>query len=347
MKITCEQVSDGHPDKICDQISDAILTECLIQDKSSRVAVETLAKGYEVVMAGEITTTAKFSAEQIVSHVLRNIGLQDYENYRVTNLLDKQSGDIAMGVDTGGAGDQGIMYGYATDETKQLMPIPFVIASDALLRLRSNNLNILMPDSKSQVTYDYHKNRIDTFLISTQHIEGVSQADIENVVYEVMLDTAIQLGYNTDFKWLVNPTGRFVMGGTHADSGLTGRKIIADSYGGVARHGGGAFSGKDPSKVDRSGAYKCRNVARKIIEMGMASRCEIQIAYAIGIAEPVSVFVETFGTENTEIKEIEAFVFAQDYRPRSIIDEFELLDFDYRKTSTFGHFGRITFPWEQ
>lgn len=347
MKVTCEQVSDGHPDKICDQISDAILTECLAQDKGSRVAAETLAKGYDIVIAGEISTTANIEVNQIVADVLIGIGLKDHSEYKVINLLSQQSGDIALGVDLGGAGDQGMMYGYASSETSQMLPIPYVIATEALKRLRAQSSISLLPDSKSQVTFDYEKNRIDTFLISTQHVEDASVRSLRDYVSSIMVDTARSMGYNTDFKRLVNPTGRFVIGGTHADSGLTGRKIIADSYGGVARHGGGAFSGKDPTKVDRSGAYKCRNVAKRIVHEGLADKCEVQVAYAIGVAEPVSVFVETFRTEHVDIKEIESRVFAEDFRPQSIIKEFGLLDVDYRLTSTFGHFGRDVFPWEQ
>ncbi|MDD4036145.1 MAG: methionine adenosyltransferase, partial [Bacilli bacterium] len=273
---TSEQVSEGHPDKICDQISDAILDACLEEDRDSRVAVETLIKNYNIVVAGEVTTNARLDIERIVKSVLIRIGLNDIDKYRVTNYLDKQSPDIAVGVDSGGAGDQGIMFGYACNETKEGMPLAYAIATKALINLRDLNHPKLGPDAKSQVTFDYDNNRIDTFLISTQHKADVSLNEVTEIVSGVMKTTALEYNLNTDFKKLINPTGRFVIGGSHGDAGVTGRKIIADTYGGYARSGGGAFSGKDPSKVDRSAAYMARYLAKDIVlKKGWADKCEI------------------------------------------------------------------------
>ncbi|HEM2866516.1 TPA: methionine adenosyltransferase domain-containing protein, partial [Streptococcus suis] len=249
MIITSEQVSVGHPDKICDQISDAILTECLKYDKSSRVAVETLIKDNHIVVAGEISTRHFFNLEDIVRQVVEPLGLK---NVRVTNLLGLQSSDIAQGVDNGGAGDQGMMFGYATDETPEYLPLPYVLATRVLEKLMSLGHPLLGKDAKAQVSYDYEKNRIDTFLVSIQHTETADLAKVKRIVTEAMMAVALRYRQNLDFNVLVNPTGRFVLGGSFADAGVTGRKIVADTYGGFAHHGGGAFSGKDPSKVDRS-----------------------------------------------------------------------------------------------
>lgn len=351
--LTSEQVSCGHPDKICDQISDAIVTAHLAQDRAARVAVETMAKSYGIVLAGEVTSNAEVNYKEIVHDVLRRIGLDDWEQYETITMIAEQSTDIAMGVDTGGAGDQGIMFGYATNETAEMLPLPFVLATRALIDLRERDWPFLLPDAKSQVSYDYDTGRITTFLISSQHTEDAFnlsadryETRLERAAHSVMESLVRRYGLNRDYRRLVNPTGAFLQGGTHADAGVTGRKIIADTYGGASRHGGGAFSGKDPTKVDRSGAYKCRHVAKKIVASGMADRCEIQVAYAIGIAEPVSLMFETFGTAHATETEIRRAIEQESYRPRDIINEFNLLAFDYTKVSAYGHFGREGLPWE-
>ena len=259
MLFTSEQVSCGHPDKICDQISDAVVTDCLRHDRNSRVAVECLIKDYDIIIAGEITSAHQPDYKALVRRVLYRIGLgADCDKYRIATHITQQSKDIALGVDHDGAGDQGMMYGYATDETREMLPLPYVLATEALDRLRNLHSPFLLPDAKCQVTYDYKHKRIDTFLISTQHRADVSIEDVRHLVQGVMRDTANAHGLNLDFTALVNPTGRFVIGSSFADTGVTGRKIIADTYGGACRHGGGAFSGKDPSKVDRSAAYMAR-----------------------------------------------------------------------------------------
>ena len=347
MIFTSEQVSCGHPDKICDQISDAILTDCFRHDRNSRVAAECLIKDYDVIVAGEITSTHEPDYIEIVRSVLERVGLPDVEKYRVTIMVSRQSGDIAQGVDVNGAGDQGMMFGFATSETPELMPVPFAVATHALKLLRELNSPLLLPDAKSQVSYDYDNNRITTFLISTQHREDVSVDDIRPVVEAVMETAAMDYGLPTDFIRLVNPTGRFVVGSSFADSGLTGRKIIADTYGGMCRHGGGAFSGKDPTKVDRSGAYAARKIARDIVAQGWADCCEVQLAYAIGVPEPVSVYVECFGGECVPMESIYAFVYDNyDLSLQGIIDALGLRDFDYNLVSAYGHFGNPDFPWE-
>lgn len=347
---TSEQVSAGHPDKICDQISDAIVTECLKQDKRSRVAIETLIKDYNIVVAGELTTQAVFNTEELVREVLTRIGLEEVEKYIITNYIGKQSSDIALGVDIGGAGDQGMMFGYATNETPEMMPYPYVLATRSLIKLReiANTFKQLKPDAKAQVTFDYDNNRIHTFLISTQHDEDITNAELHKIVRDVMIETAKEYGLNTDFEVLVNPTGRFVIGSSFGDSGVTGRKIIADTYGGMARHGGGAFSGKDPSKVDRSGAYICRKIARDIVAEGFASRVEIQISYAIGLEYPISIYVDTFGTETVSKSFIEEMIMNQyDLTPKGIIETLDLLNVDYNETSSYGHFGKKELNWEK
>ena len=345
MVFTSEQVSCGHPDKICDQISDAILTECLHHDRCSRVAVECLIKGYEIVVAGEITLDYEPDYTQIAHNVLRRIGLPNIELYTVTAMISRQSSDISIGVD--GAGDQGMMFGYATNETPEFMPIPFAVATRALRQLWEMNVPLLLPDAKSQVSFDYDAHRITTFLISTQHREDVSVEDIRPLVEAVMETAAADYGLPMDFTRLVNPTGRFVIGSSFADSGVTGRKIIADTYGGMCRHGGGAFSGKDPTKVDRSGAYMARKIARDVVAMDWATRCEVQLAYAIGVPNPVSIAVDCFGTEMRAPQDIVQFI-RESYSltPRGIIDTLGLLDFDYNLTSAYGHFGRDGLPWE-
>lgn len=345
MIITSEQVSVGHPDKICDQISDAIVTECLKFDKSSRVAVETLIKDNQVVVAGEISTRHYFNLENIVRQVVEPLGMK---NVRVTNLLGLQSSDIAKGVDNGGAGDQGMMFGYATDETPEYLPLPYVLATRVLEKLMSLGHPLLGKDAKAQVSYDYGKKRIDTFLVSIQNTETADLTKVKRIVTEAMMAVALRYRQNLDFNVLVNPTGRFVLGGSLADAGVTGRKIVADTYGGFAHHGGGAFSGKDPSKVDRSAAYMARKIAKDIVREGYAKRCEVQLAYAIGVAEPVSVHVETFGTSRYTTKQLEGMIRERyDLTPRGIIKKLNLLNVDYTKTSCFGHFTKAYLPWEK
>lgn len=345
MIISSEQVSVGHPDKICDQISDAIVTECLKYDKSSRVAVETLIKDNHVVVAGEISTRHYFNLENIVRQVIEPLGMK---NVRVTNLLGLQSSDIAQGVDNGGAGDQGMMFGYATDETPEYLPLPYVLATRVLEKLMSLGHPLLGKDAKAQASYDYEKKRIDTFLVSIQHIETADLAKVKRIVTEAMMSVALRYHQNLDFNVLVNPTGRFVLGGSFADAGVTGRKIVADTYGGFAHHGGGAFSGKDPSKVDRSAAYMARKIAKDIVREGYAKRCEVQLAYAIGVAKPVSVYVETFGTSRYTTQQLEGMIRERyDLTPRGIIKELHLLNVDYTKTSCFGHFMKAYLPWEK
>ena len=350
MLCTSEQVSAGHPDKICDQISDAIVTDCLRHDKNSRVAAECLIKDYEIIIAGEITSAHRPDFKALARGVLRRIGLPGVDQYRVTALISQQSPDIALGVDADGAGDQGMMFGYATDETPQMLPIPYVLACDALERLAGLKSPLLLPDAKCQVTYDYDRERIDTFLISTQHIADADLKDVREAVRSVMEQTAQAHRLNADFRVLINPTGRFVTGGSFADTGLTGRKIIADTYGGMCRHGGGAFSGKDPTKVDRSGAYMARYIAKNLVAAGLADACQLQLAYAIGVAHPVSVLVETYGTGKIADDKLAQLVReCFDLRPAAIIKTLDLRRPIYRQTAGYGHFGRaeLDLPWEK
>ena len=345
--VTSEQVSCGHPDKMCDQIADKILDLCLQYDKASRVAVEVMMKNYDVIIAGEVTTKFDITDEilyKVLDDVLTYVGVQNKDRYIITNLLDKQSPDIAMGVDIGGAGDQGIMFGYATKETKEFMPLAWSIANKALMNLKNLNSDKLLPDAKAQVTIEYINNvptRIDTFLISTQHKEEVTLDEVKEIVTKIMIDTAKEYDMNTDFKILVNPTGRFVIGGSIGDAGVTGRKIIADTYGGYAHHGGGAFSGKDPTKVDRSAAYMARKVAKDIVRKNMADKCEIQLSYAIGIKEPISILVDCFKTEKLDLDEITKYITENyDLTPKGIIQSLDLLNVEYSKTTVYGHFGK-------
>jgi S-adenosylmethionine synthetase len=361
---TSESVTEGHPDKIADQISDAILDACLEQDSFSRVACETLTATGLVVIAGEITTSAYVDFQSLVRGVVAAIGYDnalygfDSNTCAVISSINKQSGDIAMGVDTGGAGDQGMMFGYATNETEELMPAPISFAHKLARRLtevrKSGQLAYLRPDGKSQVTVEYDANnkpvRIDAVVISTQHAETVSteclRADILKHVIQAVLPERL-LDENT--KYHINPTGRFVIGGPMGDTGLTGRKIIVDTYGGMGRHGGGAFSGKDPTKVDRSAAYMARYIAKNIVAAGLADRCEVQLAYAIGVAEPVSVLVDTFGTGNVDSNKLQELVRANfQLTPKGIIESLNLRRPIYRKTAAYGHFGRTdsSFAWE-
>jgi S-adenosylmethionine synthetase len=361
---TSESVTEGHPDKIADQISDAILDACLEQDPYSRVAAETLTATGLVVIAGEITTKAYVDFQTLVRGVVASIGYDnalygfDSNTCAVISSINRQSGDIAQGVDTGGAGDQGMMFGYATNETPELMPAAISLAHKLTRKLsevrRSGKLSYLRPDGKSQVTVEYDEAgkpvRIDAVVISTQHAEQIGndelRADIQKHVIQAVLPSA-WLDENT--KYHINPTGRFVIGGPMGDTGLTGRKIIVDTYGGAGRHGGGAFSGKDPTKVDRSAAYVARYIAKNIVAAKLADRCEVQLAYAIGVAEPVSVLVETFGTGKVSSKTLTELVRKNfSLTPKGIIDSLNLRRPIYRKTAAYGHFGRTEpeFTWE-
>ena len=345
--VTCEQVSRGHVDKICDQISDAVVAECLRKDPASRVAVETLIKNNTVVIAGEITSKHEPDYAKLVGQVFERVGITDqYDKVNVRTLITRQSPDIAQGVDMGGAGDQGVMYGYATNETPELLPIPFAVATRFLELLRDVKVPMLRPDAKAQVSYDYDNGRITTFLCSVQHSPDVEVEVLRPTVEQLMKQTTEEYGLNTDFEVLVNPTGRFVVGGSFADTGVTGRKLACDTYGGVAHIGGGAMSGKDPTKVDRSGAYIARKIARDVVKKGYADRDEVQIAFAIGIAKPVSIHVETFGTGDD--RAIEDFIRQNyDLTPRGIIERLGLLSVDYNLVSAYGHFGKPGLPWEE
>ncbi|MCM1530327.1 MAG: methionine adenosyltransferase [Alistipes sp.] len=359
--ITSEQVSAGHPDKICDQIADAIVTDCLKNDKNSRVAIECLFKNRNLIIAGELTSTHEPNYNALVQQVFNRIngngsddsGL-DYkldftaDDLDITILIDRQSSDIALGVNTGGAGDQGMCYGYATNETPELLPIPYVLATRFLELLKAYPCRMLKADAKAQVSYDYDSGRITTFLCSVQHIPNVDVEDFRDIIEKLMVRTATAYGLNTDFVKLVNPTGRFILGSSFADCGVTGRKLACDTYGGIGHIGGGAMSGKDPSKVDRSGAYAARKIARDIVSAGYADKAEVQIAYAIGVAEPVSVYVETFGTEKQDAEFINQYVRENyDLTPKGIIEGLHLLDVNYNAVSAYGHFGKKEFPWER
>ncbi|HSC95965.1 MAG TPA: methionine adenosyltransferase [Burkholderiales bacterium] len=367
---TSESVSEGHPDKIADQISDAVLDAVLAQDKFGRVAAETLCATGLVMMAGQITTKANVNYAELARDVVKRIGYDDsasgfdYRSCAVLTAYDRQSPDIAQGVDEGkgldleqGAGDQGLMYGFACDETPQLMPMPIFYAHRLMERhaelRKDGRLPWLRPDAKSQVSVRYVNGKphhIDTVVISTQHAEDISHEPLtEGVIEEIVKPVLPKNMINKETRFLINPTGRFVIGGPQGDTGLTGRKIIVDTYGGYSRHGGGAFSGKDPSKVDRSAAYAARHVAKNIVAAGLARKCEIQVAYAIGVARPVSVFVETFGTGRIPDERIAELVEKHfDLRPKGIIQALDLLRPIYFKTAAYGHFGRDEpeFSWE-
>ncbi len=352
--ITCEQVSNGHPDKICDQIADAIVTDCLQNDPESRVAIEVLIKDNHIIIAGELTSKHLPDYRHLVNQVLGRIGFEKigYGNPlsagpEIGILVKEQSPDIALGVDKGGAGDQGMMYGYATNETAELLPIPFVVATRFLEILRAHPSKMFRADAKAQVSFDYDSGKITTFLCSVQHSPDVEPADFRHIIESIMVLAACENGLNTDFKKLVNPTGRFVIGGSFADCGVTGRKLACDTYGGVGHIGGGALSGKDASKVDRSGAYMARKIAVDIVRAGYADKCEVQIAYAIGVSQPVSVNVETFGTEHQDKRFIEEYIRENyDLTPNGIIQALYLLDVDYNQVSAYGHFGKSGLPWE-
>jgi S-adenosylmethionine synthetase len=361
---TSESVTEGHPDKIADQVSDAILDACLEQDPYSRVAAETLTATGLVVIAGEITTKAYVDFQSLVRGVIASIGYDnalygfDSNTCAVISSINKQSGDIAQGVDTGGAGDQGMMFGYASDETPELMPAAISLAHKLCRQLsavrKSGKLPYLRPDGKSQVTVEYDENgkpaRIDAVVISSQHSEAVSNEELHADVLKHVIQAVLPPKWLDEHtKYHINPTGRFVIGGPMGDTGLTGRKIIVDTYGGMGRHGGGAFSGKDPTKVDRSAAYMARHIAKNIVAAGLASRAEVQLAYAIGVAEPVSVLVQTFGTGKlSEAKITELIRKNFSLTPKAIIEHLNLRRPIYQKTAAYGHFGRTEpeFTWE-
>lgn len=367
--MTSESVSEGHPDKMADQISDAILDAILNEDKGCRVAVETLVKTGLVVLAGEITTSAEVDYESIARDTIKQIGYDkeelgfDHKSCKVLSAISKQSPDIAMGVDrdskeSQGAGDQGMMFGYATNETTELMPTTIVLSHQLVKKQsqvrKSNELEWLRPDAKSQVTVRFNNGKpefIDTVVLSTQHDEKINMDEIEKKVIEHIIKPTLPTNLITnDTKFLINPTGSFIIGGPVGDCGLTGRKIIVDTYGGMARHGGGAFSGKDPSKVDRSAAYAARYVAKNIVAAELADRCEIQVSYAIGVAKPTSVRIKTFDTEKISKEKIVDLVDEHfDLTPFGIMNMLDLLQPIYQKTAAYGHFGREdeNFPWEE
>jgi S-adenosylmethionine synthetase len=372
---TSESVTEGHPDKLCDFISDSVLDKCLEQDSNSRVACETVAGKGTVIVTGEITTKAEINVEEIVRNAIKEVGYDNSKtdiDYRTCNIivnLSKQSPDIALGVDKSledkegadveseGAGDQGLMFGYATDETDTFMPMPIYLAhklSKKLTDVRKNGeIPYLRPDGKTQVTVEYNENnepiRVDTVVVSTQHTEDTDLETLKKDIKEkVILEVIPQELIDEKTKYYINPTGRFVIGGPLGDSGLTGRKIIVDTYGGFARHGGGAFSGKDATKVDRSASYMARFIAKNVVANGYSKRCEIQLAYAIGVAKPVSILVNTFGTGKISDEEIEEKIQNKfNLTPRGIIETLDLRKPIFRKTTNYGHFGKENLPWEQ
>lgn len=364
---TSESVSEGHPDKIADQISDAILDAILAQDPKARVACEVLVKTGMVLVGGEITTKAWVDVEEITRHVIKDIGYNssqmgfDWESCAVLSAIGKQSPDIAQGVDNQqtkilGAGDQGLMFGYASRETDVFMPAPIAYAHRLMEKLakarKSGQLPWLRPDAKCQLTLKYEQGmpvEVDTVVLSTQHSPDIEHKDLVEAIREEIIKPVLPAEWlNDKTRYFINPTGRFVIGGPLGDCGLTGRKIIVDTYGGMARHGGGCFSGKDPSKVDRSAAYAARHVAKNIVAAGLADKCELQISYAIGVAEPTSIFVDTFGTGRLKNSEIIDLIHTHfDLTPQGIIDQHDLLRPIYRQTATYGHYGRENFPWER
>jgi S-adenosylmethionine synthetase len=361
---TSESVTEGHPDKMADQISDSVLDAILAKDPLGRVACETLVTTGMAVVAGEITTNCYVDIPKIVRNTIRDIGYTrakfgfDCENCAVLTSIDEQSPDIALGVNVQGAGDQGMMFGFACNDTPELMPMPIMLAHKLAMKLadvrKAKALDYLRPDGKTQVTIEYDNDkpiRVDTIIVSTQHSEKVEQPQIKKDVIEHIIKPVIPEGFfDKNTKVLVNPTGRFVLGGPHADTGLTGRKIIVDTYGGMGRHGGGAFSGKDPTKVDRSACYMARYIAKNVVAAGLASKCEVQLAYAIGVAEPVSVMLESFGTNTVSDKKIVQLIRENfEMTPQGIIKSLDLRRPIYRQTAAYGHFGRNIkdFTWER
>jgi S-adenosylmethionine synthetase len=367
-QFTSESVTEGHPDKLCDHVSDAVLDAILTQDPKARVACETLAKTGMVVLAGEITTTARIDYPTIVRKTVADIGYTssdmgfDAATCAILTAVEQQSPDISQGVSEGegmhkeqGAGDQGLMFGFAVNETPELMPAPIAYAHQLARTLtqvrKSKKVDFLRPDGKTQVTLEYENGkpvRIDAVVVSTQHSESVKHKALKEAVMELVIKKTLPAKLlDNKTKYHVNPTGRFVVGGPMGDCGLTGRKIIVDTYGGMGRHGGGAFSGKDPSKVDRSACYYARYVAKNVVASGLAEKCEVQIAYAIGVAKPVGVHVNTFGTGKIEDEKLEKYILEKfDMRPKALIDELKLLRPIYLPTAGYGHFGRKEFPWE-
>jgi len=361
---TSESVTEGHPDKIADQISDAVLDEVMRQDPRGRVACETLVTTGLAVVAGEITTSAHVDYDELVRDTIRKVGYDDasfgYDGYTcaVMCTVKRQSPDIAMGVDTGGAGDQGLMFGFACDETPELMPMPIQLAHQLTLKLsevrKSKKVDFLRPDGKSQVSIEYKNGRpvrVDTVVISTQHSDRVSNDDLRAAIMDLVIKPVVPAAMlDKSTKYHINPTGRFVIGGPMGDAGLTGRKIIVDTYGGYSRHGGGAFSGKDPSKVDRSACYMARYIAKNVVAAGLASKAEVQLAYAIGVAEPVSVMVDSFGTATVDEEKITQLV-RENFKltPKGIIEALDLRRPVYKPTAAYGHFGRsgAGFTWEK
>ncbi len=361
---TSESVTEGHPDKMCDNISDAILDEVLRQDPTGRVACETMAMTGLIIVGGEITTTALVDYSKVARETVRDIGYTrakygfDSETCAVISAINTQSPDIAMGVDTGGAGDQGLMFGYACRETPELMPIPIQLAHQLVHRLsivrRENTIDYLRPDGKSQVTVEYDGGkpvRVDAVVISTQHGPDATAEQIREDIIDLVIKPTIPAHLlDKDTKYYVNPTGRFVVGGPQGDTGLTGRKIIVDTYGGAAPHGGGAFSGKDPTKVDRSACYMARYIAKNVVAAGIADRCQVQLAYAIGVAEPVSVYVDCDGTSKIDENKLSEIIRANfELTPKGIIESLDLRRPVYRQTAAYGHFGRNEegFTWER
>jgi S-adenosylmethionine synthetase len=368
-QFTSESVTEGHPDKLCDAVSDAVLDAILAQDPTARVACETLAKTGIVLVAGEITTSAIVEMPTIIRQTVREIGYTssdmgfDCDSCAVMTAIEKQSPDISQGVTEGaglykeqGAGDQGLMFGYATDETPELMPAPIMYAHLLAKKLadirKQGKVDFLRPDGKTQVTVEYENEvpvRCDAIVLSTQHSPDVKYKTLKEAVVELVIEKVIPKKLiDKQTKFFVNPTGRFVIGGPHGDCGLTGRKIIVDTYGGMGRHGGGAFSGKDPSKVDRSACYYARYVAKNVVAAGLAKRCEVQIAYAIGVAQPVGVHVTTYGTGKVSDETLAKYIMKNfDMRPKALIEELDLLRPGYRRTAAYGHFGRSEFTWEK
>lgn len=359
-EFTSESVTEGHPDKICDQISDAVLDACLKQDRKSRVACEVFATGNHLILGGEITSKAKINPEAIARRIIKRIGYtsQDmgysYDSVNIQNLIQKQSPEISIGVDKGGAGDSGLMFGYATNETKELMPLPILLAhklAKQLADMRRSKLRYLRPDGKVQVTVDYENKTpksVSAIVVSAQHTSEISLKKLRDDLEKHVIKPVCSKYMTKKTELMINPAGKFTIGGPVADTGLTGRKPGVDTYGGIAAHGGGGFSGKDPTKVDRSGAYMARYVAKSIVSSRLADKCEIQLAYAIGKAQPVSLLIDTQGTNKIPVQEIYGIVKRKfDFTPNEIIRKLNLLNPIYEKTAAYGHFGRPSFSWEQ